>query len=101
MKDLLRDFTFKKILKHLSSECIDTLLISKAGFDSERIASIRKTKKTKTAILEAIAAEIHDNNECITEWHWFCSYLAVTYQILRRDISATPEDFVIFNNAVD
>ena len=65
MKDLLRDFNFQKTLKHLSEECLDALLISKASVDKDLIAQIRKAKKTKAAQIEALAAMIDNNPQCI------------------------------------
>src|ERR1700722_2311670 len=65
MKDLLKDFSFKKVLRQLSDEVINALLIKKANVTEENLVSIRKEAKNKTAILEAITGVIRDNPECI------------------------------------
>jgi hypothetical protein len=65
MKNLLKDFTIQKVLRQLSDSVIDRMLADKAQLSSADLAALRKDKKSKTNILEAITGIVRDNPDCI------------------------------------
>lgn len=64
MKDLLKSFAIQKVLRHLSDQTIDLLVVKFCNEPNPDLKSIRKDKKKKD-ILQAVTEAISDHPRCI------------------------------------